>query len=72
MIPPSPDAPLVGATLLPNRQHGLVWALDVACPYCARTHHHGGGSSPVPDLGHRVAHCAAGTGQGGYNIRKAS
>ncbi len=36
-----------------------VWALTVLiCPFCGKTHHHGGGDGDTPTLGHRAAHCA--------------
>lgn len=34
-----------------------TWSLKVACPYCGKTHHHGGGNGAVPGGGHRSAHC---------------
>ena len=34
-----------------------VWILKLTCPYCGKTHTHGGGDGPVPDGGHREAHC---------------
>ncbi len=35
------------------------WILEVAkCPYCAKSHNHGGGSiDHSPALGHRLSHC---------------
>ncbi len=38
-----------------------VWSVEVSCPYCGRTHHHGGGPADhEPDLGLRVSHCMQG------------
>ena len=54
-----PEAPVVRLTSGPGL-HGTVWLLEVRCPYCARTHVHGGGidRTQVADfLGHRVSHC---------------
>jgi hypothetical protein len=38
-----------------------VWDLYITCPYCGKTHHHGGGDGDVPNLGFRVAHCGSDT-----------
>lgn len=53
-------APVLQVTRYPS-----CWDIAVRCPHCRRTHHHGGGSGPVPDLGDRVPHCAAG---GSYRL----
>jgi hypothetical protein len=43
------------------------WSIVVpACPQCQRTHYHGAGNGPTPDLGHRNAHCM--TGSGSYEL----
>lgn len=50
------------ATLHRGR-HGYSWR--VTCPYCGKTHHHGGGpldQDPHALLGHRLAHCGSGDG----------
>lgn len=40
---------------------GGSWQITVRqCPYCAKTHYHGGGNDPTaPGLGHRVTHCVS-------------
>ena len=40
-------------------RHDPIWVLTVArCPYCGRSHEHGGGSvDGPPALGFRVPHC---------------
>lgn len=57
---PMPSAPLL--RVKPTRNLGrTVYLLEVACPYCNRTHTHGGGTdrTQVPMmLGARVSHCA--------------
>lgn len=37
---------------------GRYWVLVInTCPYCQRTHRHGGGDQLRPAYGHRAAHC---------------
>ena len=58
MIPTAPVVRLHSARALRE----TVWLLKVRCPYCARTHVHGGGidRTRVADfLGDRVSHCGA-------------
>jgi hypothetical protein len=46
------------ATCVAARRSDGTWALMVKnCPFCGKTHYHGGGDGDVPTLGHRVAHC---------------
>ncbi len=35
-----------------------IWDLYITCPYCGKTHHHGGGDGNRPVLGSRASHCA--------------
>jgi hypothetical protein len=38
-----------------------IWRVAVACPFCPRMHHHGGGpATEEPVLGTRSAHCGKG------------
>jgi len=37
-----------------------VWILKISCPYCKKSHYHGGGTGKKPLLGSRVAHCLNG------------
>lgn len=41
-----------------------IWSIEVDCPLCGKTHHHGGGDNELPKLGFRWADC----GKGDYNI----
>lgn len=36
-----------------------VWKLRVCCPFCHKSHSHGGGyiADGPPNLGHRFSHC---------------
>lgn len=34
-----------------------TWLLTVQCPYCGKTHEHGGGSGETPYLSGRGSHC---------------
>jgi hypothetical protein len=43
----------------------------LTCPHCGEKHTHGGGDGPVPQGGHRVAHCRNSTGGKGYIIELA-
>lgn len=41
-----------------------IWSLTVpSCPYCGKTHHHGGGEGPSPAFGPRAAHCDTAQGR---------
>jgi hypothetical protein len=49
---------------------GRVWVLEFRCPWCGRTHTHGGGSGRWPDGdGSRVTHCHAPDAPQDYTIR---
>lgn len=52
------NPPRVAAHVQYRTKHG-VWILELQCPYCSRTHTHGGGSDDDgPTLfGHRGSHC---------------
>lgn len=39
-----------------NKRTG-IWTLTVVCPFCGKTHVHGGGHFDVPMIGTRVPHC---------------
>jgi hypothetical protein len=55
--PASTDPPTVEARCSWDRR-GRYWKVVIpCCPHCGKTHWHGGGDGPVPDLGHRNAHC---------------
>ncbi len=57
------DTPRVVAT---TKDLGGIWSVRITCPYCGKTHHHGGGPvTEPPVLGHRAAHCL---GRGEYEI----
>jgi hypothetical protein len=61
--------PIVIATARRGRE---CWLLELTCPHCGEKHTHGGGDGPVPQGGHRVAHCRNSTGKGkGYFIELA-
>lgn len=46
------------------------WALVIDdCPWCQRTHAHGGGTGTTPVLGRRAAHCADITVHRSYELR---
>jgi len=46
------------------------WLLTFRCPWCRRTHSHGGGSiDQPPEGGHRVSHCASDQAPSGYILR---
>lgn len=46
------------APALARRCRGGTWALTVpVCPFCGKTHHHGGGDEDAPSFGVRVTHC---------------
>lgn len=46
---------------------GRYWVLVIdTCPYCRRTHRHGGGDQLHPTYGHRAAHCGSTSGGRGY------
>jgi transposase-like protein len=68
MIPSAPVVRLTSARGL----RATVWLLEVRCPYCTRTHTHGGGGGRtrvVDFLGHRVSHCGRTDPDGvGYTI----
>jgi hypothetical protein len=39
-----------------------IWRVEVFCPYCKKTHRHGGGDIMAPpNLGHRSSHCRKGS-----------
>lgn len=50
-------------TLLTLRPDG-GWSIRAACPWCGRSHAHGGGTGDLPFFGHRVADCS----HGGYEL----
>ena len=59
-----PSAPVVRLDSARGLREPVIWLLKVRCPYCARTHIHGGGidRTRVADfLGGRVSHCGAGS-----------
>jgi hypothetical protein len=61
------DASPVAPCVVTWSERSSFWSVVVpACPRCQRTHQHGGGSGPAPDLGHRNAHCV--TGSGSYEL----
>ena len=44
-------------------REGRQWFWRIPkCPFCGKTHTHGGGSGPEPDGGHRASHCTGGSG----------
>lgn len=47
---------------------GTYWKLTFNCQNCGNTHHHGGGTGPQPEGGHRSSHCTANPSypDGGY------
>lgn len=46
---------------------GRYWVLVIdSCPYCSRSHRHGGGDQLRPAYGHRAAHCGSGAIGRGY------
>jgi len=46
------------------------WLLTFACPWCRRTHSHGGGSIDQPPAdGHRLSHCRHFAAPSGYVLR---
>ncbi|MEF9904773.1 hypothetical protein [Streptomyces sp. P9-A2] len=48
---------------------GHVWLLVIRrCPFCRRSHTHGGGSGDEPFYGHRTSHCTTAPG-GGYWLK---
>lgn len=49
--------PEISAQATWNPHGDGCWILRVTCPYCCKTHQHGGGSGEEPSLGHRVSHC---------------
>lgn len=67
-----PEAPPLAPATARLCRNG-VWDLAVvACPFCGREHHHGGGSDEIPTFGSRTAHChAAGTSRT-YQVAPAS
>jgi hypothetical protein len=57
-----PSTPVVRLDSARGLREPVIWLLKVRCPYCARTHVHGGGidRTRVADfLGDRVSHCGA-------------
>jgi hypothetical protein len=61
------DIPPIAPCVVTWSERSAFWSVVVpACPRCQRTHQHGGGSGPKPDLGHRNAHCV--TGSGSYEL----
>jgi len=48
-----------------------VRTLEIVCPYCGKTHNHGGGETDQ-DIqqfsGHRMAHCNVKGSDDGYNV----
>jgi hypothetical protein len=54
-------APVVKLSSQKDRR-GTIWLLQVRCPYCAKVHTHGGGTSRTrvkSYLGPRVSHCSS-------------
>jgi hypothetical protein len=50
---------------------GTVWFLHVRCPYCGKTHTHGGGTSRMrvaSYLGPRVSHCVSTEDRATYTL----
>ena len=58
MTLPTVDHPRVEAQA--RRARDGVWILAIVCPYCGKTHSHGGGDAETPDYGWRVPHCLTG------------
>jgi hypothetical protein len=51
------DQPPTAVCIATRRSDG-TWGLMVKdCPFCGKTHYHGGGNGDLPVMGHRVAHC---------------
>lgn len=63
------DPPTVPATATLLRDGSQrQWLLKITCPFCGKTHTHGGGDGETPAgyYGHRVAHCHGYASHPGY------
>lgn len=57
----SPDSVISALTTvkrIPQRDGSTLWSLVVKkCPFCSKSHVHGGGTGEMPLLGTRESHC---------------
>lgn len=77
----APDAAGEAASELPvalcralktRTSSGNGWALVIdECPFCRRSHAHGGGTGTRPAYGHRVAHCVDRADRAAYSLQPA-